>query len=75
MYVASGLYFICFYMEILFLDTEYDLGIREKAWSRGMRAKSIAATRDARELCRRGKFGGFLNIRKDRESEEVRFCK
>lgn len=53
-------------MEILFLDTEYDLGIREKAWSRGMRAKSIAATRDARELCRRGKFGGKSEVFKRR---------
>lgn len=58
-------------VEVLALeDTEYDLGIKDKAWGRGVRAKSIAATRDARELCRRGKFGGFLNIKEDSESEE-----
>lgn len=45
---------------------------RDQIWSKGTRAMAIAATREAREMCRRGKHGGYLDIAIDRDSEEVR---
>lgn len=45
---------------------------RDQIWSRGTRAKAIAATKEAREMCRRGKHGGYLEIANDSDSEEVR---
>lgn len=45
---------------------------RDQIWSTGTRAKAIAATKEAREMCRRGKHGGYLEIANDSDSEEVR---
>lgn len=43
---------------------------RDQIWSKGTRAKAIAAIREAREMCRRRKHGGYLDIAIDSDSEE-----
>ncbi|XP_062600619.1 uncharacterized protein LOC134262265 [Saccostrea cucullata] len=58
-------------VEILTLtDSEPQVYNRDKEWGRGVRAHAISATRDAREMCRKEKYGGFLDIKEDSESEE-----
>lgn len=58
-------------VEILALENAEDHVFgRDQIWSKGTRAMAIAATREAREMCRRGKHGGYLDIAIDSDSEE-----
>lgn len=58
-------------VEILALENSEDHVFgRDQIWSRGTRVKAIAATKEAREMCRRGKHGGYLEIANDSDSEE-----
>lgn len=58
-------------VEILALENAEDHVLsKDRIWSRGTRAKAIAATKEAREMCRRGKHGGYLEIANDSDSEE-----
>uniref|UniRef100_K1S613 BEN domain-containing protein n=1 Tax=Magallana gigas TaxID=29159 RepID=K1S613_MAGGI len=46
------------------------LHAKDNQWDRSTRAKAIAAVRDARELTRRGKYGGYLDIHDSDNSDE-----
>lgn len=43
---------------------------KDNHWDRSSRAKAISAVRDARELTRRGKYGGYLDIHDSDDSDE-----
>uniref|UniRef100_A0A8W8MJD1 BEN domain-containing protein n=1 Tax=Magallana gigas TaxID=29159 RepID=A0A8W8MJD1_MAGGI len=52
------------------IDEDHHLHAKDNQWDRSTRAKAIAAVRDARELTRRGKYGGYLDIHDSDNSDE-----
>ena len=52
-------------------DAEDHLHANDSDWERSHRASAISAVRDARELTRRGKFGGYMDVRDGDEDSEV----